>query len=186
MVFLSALWLPIVLSAVIVFVASSIIHMVLPYHRGNYGGIPGEADVLEAMRKAGVKPGNYRFPFCSSMKEMGSDEMVEKLEAGPVGFANVLPNGQINMGKSLVQWFVLCLVIGLFVAYVTGRTLGPGEHYLAVFRIAGATAFLGHAGAHAHSAIWKGERWGVTAKFIFDGLVYALLTAGTFGWLWPA
>jgi len=35
------------------------------------------------------------------------------------------------------------------------------------------------------NAIWKGQPWSVTLKEIFDGLVYGLLTAGTFGWLWP-
>jgi len=41
MVPIAALWIPILLSAVIVFVASSIIHMLLPYHRSDYGNAPG-------------------------------------------------------------------------------------------------------------------------------------------------
>ncbi len=42
MVSLMSLWIPILVSAVIVFVLSSIIHMVLPYHRTDLrkGGCP--------------------------------------------------------------------------------------------------------------------------------------------------
>ena len=71
MVSLTALWLPIVLSAIIVFVASSIIHMVLPYHRSDYQRLPDEDRVLAAIRTASVKPGMYHFPFCTH-KEMKS------------------------------------------------------------------------------------------------------------------
>jgi hypothetical protein len=84
-----------------------------------------------------------------------------------------------------VKWFIFCLVISLFVAYVAGRTLGPGTEYLAVFRIVGTVAFLGYSGSQATDSIWKGQSWGTTIKHIFDGLVYGLLTAGMFGWLWP-
>ena len=89
------------------------------------------------------------------------------------------------MGKSLVLWFVYCLVLGVFVAYITGRTLGPGAGYLAVFRVAGATGFLGYSLGNLHESIWKGQYWSTTIKFMIDGLIYALLTAGIFGWLWP-
>jgi hypothetical protein len=54
-----------------------------------------------------------------------------------------------------------------------------------VFRFAGTTAFLGYAFALAHDSIWFKRRWSTTVKFLFDGLLYGLLTAGTFGWLWP-
>jgi hypothetical protein len=89
------------------------------------------------------------------------------------------------MGKYLGLWFVYCVVIGIFVAYLTGRTLGAGTDYLQVFRVAGTAAFLGYALAQVQDLIWKGQTWGVTFKHVFDGLIYGLLTAGTFGWLWP-
>ena len=185
MVGITALWLPIVLAAVIVFIASSIIHMVLPIHKGDYKRLPNEEKVLEALRAENLSPGLYHFPFCASHKDMGSPEMVEKFKKGPVGLLTVMPSGAIKMGKFMGMWFVYCLAIGVFVAYLTGRTLGPGTHYLAVFRVAGTTAFLGYAAAHASDSIWKGQAWSLTFKHIFDGLVYGLLTAGTFGWLWP-
>jgi hypothetical protein len=184
MVYLTQLWLPILLSAVFVFVASSIIHMALGYHRSDYRRMPNEDKVSEALRGAGVGPGYYPFPYCDP-KEMGSPEQMEKYKRGPVGFLTVIPSGPPVMAKFLTQWFLVCLVTSFVVAYLTGRALGPGTPYLAVFRIAGTAALLGYAGAVASESIWKGQSWVTTAKFLFDGLVYALLTAGTFGWLWP-
>ena len=185
MVGIPELWLPILLSAVIVFVASSIIHMVLPYHKGDYRKIPQEEKFAEAVRPMGLAPGTYHIPHCDSQKEMKSPEFQEKMKQGPNALLIVFPNGLPNMAKYLGTWFVYCLVVSFFVAYLTGRTLAPGAHYMAVFRVAGTAAFLGYAMAHAHNSIWRGERWGTTLKFYVDGLVYGLLTAGTFGWLWP-
>jgi hypothetical protein len=159
--------------------------MVLPYHKGDYRKLPGEEKILAAMRPEKVPPGDYVFPWASSMKEMGSPEMVEKYNQGPVGLVTVRPRGPVKMGKSLGIWFVYCLVISVFVAYLTGRTLDPGTDYLQVFRFAGTSAFLGYAGAEIQNSIWKGQSWGITVKNTFDGLVYGLVTGGTFGWLWP-
>lgn len=186
MVSLGALWLPIVLSAVVVFVASSILHMVLKYHRSDYSPLPGEENIQAAMRKEGVTPGHYILPHCTDPKQMSEPAVKEKYEKGPVAFVTVMPSGVPSMGKSLLSWFVFCLVIGVFVAYLVSRTVDPGAEYLTVFRIAGTVAFLGYAGAAATDSIWKGMPWSITSKHIFDGLVYALLTAGVFGWLWPA
>ncbi len=185
MVYLTALWLPIVLSAVVVFVASSIIHMVLKYHNSDYKKLPSEEKVFEALRTPSVAPGTYHFPHCGSLKEAGSPEMMEKFKKGPVGLLTVIPSGPPAMGKGLLLWFIYCLVVSFFVAYLAGRTLSAGTEYLAVFRVAGTAGFLGYAAAHATDSIWKGQAWGTTLKFLFDGLVYGLLTAGVFGWLWP-
>ncbi len=185
MVPLTTLWLPILLSAVIVFVASSIMHMVLSIHKSDYRKLPEEDSVLEAMRAAGLTPGRmYHFPY-TTHKEMKSPEAVARFKRGPVGLLTVIPSGAPAMGKYLGQWFLYCLVIGVFVAYLTGRTRSAGTQYLEVFRVAGTTAFLGYAAALIQDSIWKGQSWGVTLKHVFDGLIYGLLTAGTFGWLWP-
>ena len=184
MVFLSALWMPILLSAVIVFIASSIIHMVLPYHRSDYQRLPDEDKVMAAMRAAGVKQGFYHFPYCTH-KEMSSPAMVEKFNQGPVGLMAVFPSGPPAMPKFLGMWFVFCLIISFFVAYLTGHTVAPGAHYLRVFRVAGTAAFLAYGMGSISNSIWKGQPWSVTIKELFDGLVYGLLTAGTFGSLWP-
>jgi len=182
---LTQLWLPILLSAVVVFVASSVIHMVFTYHRSSYKKLPNEDKIMQVMREAGVTPGLYPMPHCANPKEMKSEEMLAKYKAGPVGFISVIPSGPVNMGKYLGQWFLFCVGISIFVAYLTGRTVSVGTHYLAVFRIAGTIAFMGYAASNVASAIWKGQAWSVTLKEVFDGLVYGLLTAGVFGWLWP-
>ena len=185
MVPITALWLPILLAAVIVFIASSIMHIALPIHKSDYRKLPEEEKVMDALRATGATPGRlYFFPF-TTHKEMKSPEMVEKFKRGPIGLLTVLPSGPPAIGKNMAQWFVYCLVVGVFVAYLTGRTLSPGTHYLAVFRVAGTTAFLGYALALIQDSIWKGQTWGITFKHLFDGLIYGLLTAGTFGWLWP-
>jgi hypothetical protein len=184
-VYLTSLWLPILLSAVAVFFGSSILHMVLSYHKSDYSAMPGEDDVRAAMRKESVPPGHYYLPHCVDPKELANPEVKEKFEEGPVAFVTVLPSGVPSMGKPLVTWFVYTLVIATIVAYLTGRTVAPGAEYLTVFRVAGTAALLGFAGAHASESIWKGQPWGITVKHLFDGLVYSLLTAGVFGWLWP-
>jgi len=58
MEFLLDLWLSISAAAVLVFVASSVMHMLLPIHRNDYGQLPGEDQVLDAMRSAGVGRGH--------------------------------------------------------------------------------------------------------------------------------
>ena len=186
MVTLAGLWLPILLSAVFVFVASSVIHMMLPIHKKDWGKLVNEAEVLAALRKAGVTPGTYMFPCAGSMKEMATPEMVEKLNLGPVGHMTVLPNGPWAMGKSLGQWFAFTVVIGLFVAYLGTLALPSGAGYEQVFRFTGTVAILGYAFSNVTDSIWKGVSWSTTAKFLFDGVVYGLVTAGTFGWLWPS
>lgn len=186
MVSIASLWLPILLAAIAVFIASSLSHMVFKLHQNDYSELPGEKEIRDAMRGAGVGPGNYMFPYCGDTAEMGSDEMRTKFREGPVGFVNVLPSGPPTMGKSLGIWFAYSVLVGVFVAYVSGRALAPGTEYLAVFRIAGATAFLAYGLPNLVESIWRGQRWGTTMRHVVDGLVYALLTAGVFGWLWPA
>jgi hypothetical protein len=185
MIPIMALWLPILLSAVIVFIASSIIHMVLGYHRRDYTKLPDEDAVMEAMRRASPRPGYYVFPHAPDMKAMGSPEMIEKYKRGPLGFVTILPTGVPTMGKSLALWFAYCLVIAVFAAYLAGRTLDGGATYLAVFRVAGTAAFLAFGIGPLIDVIWKGQPWRMTLVHLFDGLVYSLLTGGTFGALWP-
>jgi len=185
MVPIAALWLPILLSTVIVFVASSILHMVLPLHKSDYRKLPDEDKVLDALRAAGVTPGRtYHFPH-TTHQEMKSPEAVEKFKHGPVGLMNLMPSGAPAMGKFLGLWFGYCLLVSIFVAYLTGRTRLPGTYYLEVFRVAGTTAFMAYAVGQLPDSIWKGQTWGVTFKHFVDGLIYALLTGGTFAWLWP-
>ena len=185
MVSITSLWLPIVVSALFVFIASSIIHMVLAYHRSDLGGVPKEDQVMTALRPFALPPGNYMMPHAPSMQAAKSPEFVEKFRQGPVALLTVLPSGVMNMGPSLARWFVYCVVVSIVAAYVGSRAVGPGGDYLDVFRFVGTTAFCCYAMSLPQHSIWLGRRWSATLKSMFDGLVYGLLTAGTFGWLWP-
>ena len=182
---LGALWLPIVLSAVLVFVASSIIHMVLGYHQRDYTPLPNEDAVRAAIRSGNPPPKQYIFPYCANPKEMSSPEMQRKYIEGPVGVLNLRPAGAPGMGPSLAQWFVFTLVVSFFVAYVACHALPTGAPYLKVFQVVGAVGFLAYGAGQLPAAIWMGKPWAVAWKEVFDGLVYGLVTAGSFGWLWP-
>ena len=182
---LDVLWLPILVSAVFVFVASSVIHMALPWHKGEFRKLANEDEVMDALRPFAIPPGDYMIPRPASMKDCKSPEFVEKLNKGPVMMVTVLPNGPASIGRSLVLWFLYCVVVGFIAAYVTGRALPVGAHYLRVFRFAGTTAFVGYSVALCQMSIWYRRSWSTTIKSMIDGLIYGLLTAGVFGWLWP-
>lgn len=182
---LMSLWLPIVLSAVIVFVASSIIHMMLSYHNSDYRKTPNEEDLQDTLRKFSIPPGDYIIPCSQGAAGMKDPKYKEMLKKGPAVIMTVFPSGGFNMGPTLAMWFVYCLVVSAFAAYVTGRAVGAGTSYLTVFRFAGVTAFAAYALALWQSTIWYKHSLSTTIKNTFDGFIYALLTAGTFGWLWP-
>lgn len=186
MVSLVSLWLPILLSAVVVFILSSILHMLLKYHNSDYKKLPGEDKVLDDLRKANIPAGDYMFPYCTHNKERNSQEFKDKMSKGPSGVLTLFPSGPISMGSSLAQWFVYCLIVGVFAAYIAGRAVPVGTDYLSVFRFSGATAFVGYSLALMQNSIWYKKSWSATLKSMFDGLIYALFTAGVFGWLWPA
>lgn len=185
MVSLGALWLPILLSAVLVFIASSVIHMVLKYHQRDYTRLPNEDAVRAAIRGGNPAPAQYIIPYCPGPKEMHTPEMQQKWAEGPVAVLNLLRPGAPAMGKNLGQWFVFLLIVSLFIAYVAAHCLPPGSPYLRVFRIVGAVGFLAYGAGQVPAAIWMGKPWPVAWKEVFDGLVYGLVSAGTFGWLWP-
>jgi hypothetical protein len=182
---LAALWLPILVSAVIVFVASSLLHMATPWHKGDYPALPEQDRIQEALRSFSIPPGDYMVPRAGGMEELRTPEFTEKMERGPVLVMTVMPSGPMNMTRSLGLWFVYAAVVSLFAAYIAGRALAPGTDYLEVFRFVGATAFIGYSVALWQMSIWYHRAWSLTLKATIDGLIYGLLTAGTFGWLWP-
>ena len=185
MVSVMSLWLPILLSAAIVFVASSIIHMVLNYHRNDMQKLPNEDEVLAALRPFNIPPGDYMLPRPDSMKAMQEPAFKEKMQQGPVLMMTVFPPGQMGMGKQLMQWFFYCVLISVFAAYVAGRAVPAGAGYLTVHRFAGVTAFAAYALGQWQDSIWYRRSWATTMKYTFDSLIFAGLTGGTFGWLWP-
>jgi len=185
MVTIPELWLPILLSAVVVFLVSFVVHSFLKYHQSDFAGLSSESEVMGELKKFSIPPGEYVFPYAASNKERQTPEFKDKIKSGPVAFLTVIPNGMPSMTGSLVQWFIYCLVVGVFAAYLAGRALEPGVSYLSVFRFVGTTSFLGYGLALAQESIWFYKSWKTTMKNLSDGLLYALLTAGMFGWLWP-
>jgi hypothetical protein len=182
---LAALWLPIVVAAVFVFIASSIIHMTPLWHKKEYPPLPDEEAARAALGSLTVPPGDYMVPRCRNMKEYGHAEFQEKLKKGPNWIITVLPVGGGGMAGSLVQWFLFIVLVTVFAAYVSSHALGPDANYHGVFRFIGATAFMGYAFGQIPQSIWFKRQWSTTAKHVLDGLIYAGITAGTFGWLWP-
>jgi hypothetical protein len=185
MVNMYQLWIPIVLSAVLVFLASSVIWMVLPYHRKDVTGVTDENALADALRKQKLAPGQYFIPFTADPAARQSPEFKKKMTDGPQAMITIKPVSDGGMGGMLIRWFIYSLILSSVVAYVSGRTLQPGASYLAVFRVVGTVAWLGYGGAHAVYSIFWGRPWRSTLLDTWDALVYGLLTAGAFGWRWP-
>lgn len=185
MVSVLSLLLPIALSAVFVFLASSIIHMVTPWHKHDLMPLPNEDAVMNALRPFKIPPGNYGFPRPGSMADMKSPEFEAKVKAGPVGFMTMRDGWNFNMGGTLFLWFIYSLAVSLFAGYIAGVAFGPGTEYLRIMQVAGCVAFVGYSMGQIHESIWWGRRWSWTIRNVLDGLLYGLLTGGTFGWLWP-
>jgi hypothetical protein len=184
MVAWSALLVPILLSTVLVFFASSLIHMVLKWHNPDYRKVGNEEGARAALR--GLSPGQYILPHCLEGQQMKDPEMVRRYEEGPVAVIWVRPNGKPQIGAFLGKWVVYILVVSFFAGYMARATLGPGSAYLNVFQVVGASAWLAYAWASPADSIWAGKPWVSTARTLVDGFVYACLTAGSFAWLWPA
>ena len=185
MVAWSQLILPILLSGVLVFVVSSVMHTVLKYHHSDMKKLDNEDEVRAAIRKGNATAGMYFIPYCSDHKAMKTPEHMRKLEEGPLGMLVLRTPGPIKMGPFLAQWMAYVLVVSALAAYVARSTLHSGDSYLAVFRVVGASAWLAYSWQAPSDSIWKGQPWSATYKVLFDGLVYASVTAGAFGWLWP-
>lgn len=183
MEFLTTLWMPILLSAVFVFIVSSVIHMVLGYHASDYKQVPDEDQVMDKLRDLQIPPGHYALPKAKSMKDFSTPEFKAKMAKGPNMIISVRAPGK-GMATNLLQWFAFLLLVNIFVAYVASHTINPGADYLAVHRLTGCVAFMGYGLALFQDAIWDGKSWGATWKMLFDALVYGLVTGGTFGWLW--
>lgn len=189
MVSLGSLWLPVLLSAGVVFVASSLLHMLLPWHKGDLAALPGEDDVMAALRSSGGVPGDYMFPWGGSMAAMKDPAFIAKLRQGPAGKLTIFPpmtGERPSMGPQLAQWFVFILVVSIFAAYIASRALPPAAEWAEVMRFAGTTAFAAYALGDVPTSIWWKQKWSTTIKTMIDGLIYALLTGAVLAWMWPA
>lgn len=183
---LPALWLPIITSAVLVFVASSLIHMVLRWHNNDYGKLANEDEVMAAFRNGSPKPGQYVMPHCTDLKQMQDAAMQKKYELGPIGHITLMKTGRPSMGKSLGQWFVFCLVLSIAFAAIAVQTFGIAADSHEAGHLIGLVSFLAFGAGSVLSGIWMGRPWGSVAKDLVDALIYATVCARTFMWLWPA
>lgn len=180
------LWLPIVLGTVLAWIASAVLHMVVKHHNADYQQLTNESEVTDAVRNGSPKLGLHSFPYCIDMKQMNEEGMQQRFKDGPVGFVTVLPNGLPNMGKLVGQQIVFFLIGSIFIAYCATLALAPGADYMAVFRFVGVVGFLAFGWGVVPFSIWFGHLWSMTAKYLLDALIYGLLVAGAFAWLWPA
>ena len=181
-----ALWLPVLLSATLVLLVSWVLHAVLKHHATDQVAVPDEDAFRAAVRPLGIEPGEYVVPKPKD-GDFRSPEYREKVESGPALRMTVFrPDALLNMGPGLAKWFGSCVLVGVFCAYLASRTLAADAEYLTVFRLVGATAFACYAFGELPRSIWWAQKWSTTFKSMFDGLVYSLVTAGVFGWLWPA
>lgn len=178
---LAQLWLPILLSAVAVFIVSSLIHMVFKWHAADYRPLANEDEVRAAIRAGNPTPGHFVLPHCGSMQEMGSDAMRRKYAEGPVGYLTLRPNGAPAIGASLGQWFLLSLVVSAIAGAVGAQaaTSGAGTAVAVVATV----AFVAYGFGSVQEGIWQGRRWSSVAKYVLDAALYSAATAGVFAWL---
>lgn len=182
---LSEIWLPILIASVVVFFASSIMWMLLPHHHKDIQFLEDkESGYIDAVKSLGIAPGLYMYPGCDH-SDMKSDEVKGRWNAGPWGVLTVYP-GKPNFAMNLIKTFIAFLVITVFVGYITGIGIAPGADYLHVFRVAGATAVLGHCMGGLCGAFFMGKPTRFIITDFIDGVVYALITAGIFASMWPS
>lgn len=185
MVSLAQLWMPILLAAVAVFIASSLIHMVFKWHNPDYRKLANEDEVRAAIRASSPGPGQYMIPHCVGPDDMKNPGMEQKWKEGPIGFLMLRPAGMPNMASYLGQWFVVTLLVSLAAGYLASRTVPAGASFLAVCRVVGAATFLAYAFGGPINAIWAAKPWVSAAKEVLDAAIYATASACAFAWLWP-
>lgn len=176
------LWLPVLVSAVVVFMMSALVWTVLPWHKKDYRKVGNEDAARTALK--GLAPGSYMLPYCADPSEFKKELVKKRFEEGPNAFITVKANGVPNMGPNLAMSFVFNLLVGVICAYLLSRYLAPTAPYLEVFRLTGTTAFIAYGVAYFQESIWFSRPWSLLAKSLFDALLYGLLTGGVFGWLY--
>jgi len=186
MVTLTSLWLPILLSAVGVFVASSLVHMLLRWHNADYRKLPNEDEVRAAIRKGPATPGQYVVPHCLDMKQLQSPEMQQKFVEGPNALLWIRANGKQAMGPMLGQWFALNLLVSFTVAYLAAHTLAAGAAPLQVLRVTASIGFLAYAVGSISDGIWFYKPWRAVGKDLLDALIFGFAGGAVLAWLWPA
>lgn len=180
---LNHLWLPILLSAAAVWVASAVVWMALPHHKGDWKAMPDEGKFFSALESLNLPPGNYGFPDCKSKEKRNSPEVKARWEAGQVGLLSVW--GKVSMARNMVVTFIVYLAISLFVAYIAQLAVKPGAGFKEVFQVAGAAGVLGYAFGHIPGSVWFGAYPRAILMCVIDGIAYGLITGAIFAAMWP-
>ncbi|MFL6289898.1 MAG: hypothetical protein ACJ759_03290 [Thermoanaerobaculia bacterium] len=180
-----SLWLPVVVSAVAVWLVSAVLHMVLKYHRADYKQLSDEEGIGHTLRKAASAPGVYVIPYCADMSQMKDPAMLKKYEEGPIALITVMRNGVPKMGKNLAQWFLFCFLVSFVTGYVARHSLGFDTDPLTVLRITGTVAFIGYGFGYFQDSIWKAIPWSNSLRGLLDAAIYGLVTGLVFRFLWP-
>lgn len=183
---LTSLWLPILLATVAAWIASILIHLLLKLHDNDYQPLSNEDEVATAIRNGQPTKGIHNIPFSVDMKELANETMQAKFKKGPVAFVTIFDNGLPAMGKLVLQQVLYFLFGMILIGYCASLAIAPNADYLVVFRVVSAIGFLTFGWALIPMSIWYGHLWSTTMKYLFDALVYGLLAAGVFAWLWPA
>ena len=176
-----SLWLPILVSAILVFITSAIVWTALPWHKSDFSRTGDEDSVRAALR--GLAPGFYLLPYVMDREEIKKPEVQQKWQEGPNAYVTVIPNGMQKMGPKLAMSFAYYVLVGVICAYMVSRTLSADSEYLTVFRVSGTVAFVAYGIAYIQDSIWFGRPWSITGKYLFDAFLFSLVTGGVFGWL---
>jgi hypothetical protein len=175
------LWLPILVSSVLIWIVSALIWTVLPWHKNDFSKVDDEEGARAAL--SGLSPGFYNVPHCVDQKALKDPATQQKFKDGPLAFIAILPNGMPPMGRNMALSFLNGVFICVLCAYFVTRTVDPNASYLAVFRIAGTVTWVAYGVAYIQDSIWFGRPWSITMKSLIDALIYGLLAGGVFGWL---
>jgi len=175
------LWQPILLSAVLTFVAGAVIWMVMPWHKNDWSKVADEEGARNAL--GGLAPGQYNLPHCADQAALKDPDMQQKFADGPLAFITIVSPGVPVMGPKLGLMFACNVLVAIVCAYFVSRTAAPDADYLAIFRISGAVAFVAYGMAYVQDSVWFGRPWSATIKTFLDALIYSLLVGGAFGWL---
>ncbi len=180
------LWMPILLGSVLAWVASALIHMLLKYHNSDYLQLPNEDDVAASIGRGSPRPGVHSIPYCTDMGKLSDPAVQAKFINGPVALVTIFPNGMPPMGKFVGQQMLYFIVGCVMIGWCATLALAPGAVYMSVFGFVAPVAFLAFGWAVVPFSIWYGHAWSTTAKYLLDALIYGLLVAGCFAWLWPS
>jgi len=183
MSFIALLWLPILVSAAVVFALSAASHMLLPWRTGEFGHVPAAERLQAAVRD--LPPGQYAFPAGPDPRERGSKASLERWAAGPSGWLTIVPRGSVRMGRNLGLSFLVYLAVSFLCAYVATFALGEAPGRLAIVRLVSTVGVMTYAVGTSFTSIWFSRPWKAYAADVLDALVQGFAMAAVFAWLWP-